>query len=120
MSPLRPRFQCAKQYYGHNTGPTPERSFSQENSPFPASPDPWTGAPCSPKANVGRERRGVAPSNVFCRLSESIRRSSHIRPMLASGEHGAPVQGLGLAVRGEFTYTTTIQAVGPCGWIDEI
>jgi hypothetical protein len=39
-------------------------------------------------------------------LSESIRRNTHIRPTLASGEHGAPVQGLRLVVRGEFTHTT--------------
>jgi hypothetical protein len=66
---------------------------------------PWTGAPCSPEANVGRERRGEAPSNVLCQLSESIRRNTHIRPTLACGEHGAPVQGSGLVEKREFTHT---------------
>jgi hypothetical protein len=38
-------------------------------------------------------------------LSESIRRNTHIRPTLASGEHGAPVQAEGLVVKGAFART---------------
>jgi hypothetical protein len=48
---------------------------------------------------------GEAPSNVLCLLSEIIRRNTHIRPTLASGEHGAPVQGLGPVVNREFVLT---------------
>jgi hypothetical protein len=61
---------------------------------------------------VGRGRRGVAPSNVLCLLSESIRRNTHNRPTLASGEHGAPVQRLGLVVQGDFTHTNYRPGVG--------
>jgi hypothetical protein len=63
-------------------------------------------------AYVGRERGGAAPLNIFSRLSKSIRRNTHIRPTLASGEHGAPVQGLGPVVVGEFSHTTHCPGVG--------
>jgi hypothetical protein len=79
-------------------------------------PRPAVSAPCLPQANVGRKRRGEAPSNVLCLLSESIRRNTHIRPTLASGEHGAPVQGLGLRVGGDFPYTTYRPGSGALWW----
>jgi hypothetical protein len=79
------------------TQPPPlDRKLCIQDLLQPPSPHPWTGAPCSPKANVGRKRQGEAPSNVLCPSNEGIRRSTHIRPTLASGEHGAPVQRWGL------------------------
>ena len=76
------------------------------------APDPWTGAPCSPQAYMGRESRGEARSKIFHLLRESVRRSTLIRPMYAWGEHGAPVQGLGLVVRGGFRYTNSRPGLG--------
>jgi hypothetical protein len=62
----------------------------------PPSPHLWTGAPCSPEANVGRiwvllRMPSFDGQRTFDGASPCL-----FRPTLAFGEHGAPVQGWGL------------------------
>jgi hypothetical protein len=56
----------------------------------------------SPMLSLNRQRTfdGATP-----RLSQ---------PTLASGEHGAPVQGVGLEVRGEFSCASTVLGWDRC------
>jgi hypothetical protein len=75
--------------------PQPWTKLVKQNSPFHTSPSPWTGAPCSPEANVGRIwvfLRMLSPNWQKTFDGASPRLS---QPTLASGEHGAPVQGEG-------------------------